>query len=234
MKNFCSLLMIINVSAASAQSNTSVVTSGGRIVGVFDNIHAAVVPVIKPDDIAGSPFLSDEWNKGTVVFRNGKRVDSILLKFDIAGNRLIFLQDSLIMFFMEEVFYFIFSYKEGSSFKTAYFKNTYPDEGAASSVTFYQVFAEGSSYHLLKLLKRTINEEYVYNGPAKRRYTPQDKWYVYDVKLSQLFPINTGKASVVKKLKPDAVRIEELCKKNKWDLKSADELTALFKELNNE
>jgi hypothetical protein len=217
-----------------AQTNASVVTSAGKVVGVFENIHAAVVPVIKPDNVEGSQFLSDYWNRGTVLFKKGKRADSILLKFNIVNNSLYFEQDNLVMKFLDEVSFFQFNYRDGEEIKTAYFKNGYPDEGAANAQTFYQVFSEGSSYHLLKLLKRVLSEEYVYNGPAKRKYNAVDSWYVYDVNEKKLLPIKPGKSAIAKKLKAESAKIEDLCKKNNWELKSEYELTALFDQLNKE
>lgn len=228
------MILLLFTSLISAQTNTAVVTSGGRTVGVYDNIYGAVIPVIKPDNVDGSPFLSDDWNKGTVVFKKGKRADSLPLKFDIINNKVYFQQDSLALEFLEEVSFFRFNYHEGTVLKTASFKNGYPEEGALNSATFYQVFAEGSSFHLLKHLKRMINEEYVYNGPAKRKYVVQDIWYVYDVKKSQLIQVKPNKAFLQKKLKAESARIDELCNNNKWDLKTTDEMVALFTELNKE
>jgi hypothetical protein len=234
MKYKLSILFLFIVSISNAQTSTSVVTSGGRTVGVFDNIYGAVIPVIKPDNTDGSPFLSDDWNKGTVVFKKGKRADSLPLKFDIVNNKVYFKQDSLVLEFLEEVSFFRFNYQEGTALKTASFKNGYPEDGALNSATFYQVFAEGSSYHLLKHLKRIINEEYVYNDPAKSKYVVQDVWYVFDVKKMQLMQVKPNKAFLKKKLKADSDRIDELCQKNKWDLKTTEELVALFTELNKE
>jgi|SRR5436189_839125 len=119
------LLLFSLVIASITKAQTSVITSGGRTVGVYDNIYGAVLPVIKPDDIEGSPFLSDDWNKGTVVFKKGKRADSLPLKFDIINNKVYFRRDTMAMEFLEEVTFFLFNYYEDDALKTAYFKNGY-------------------------------------------------------------------------------------------------------------
>ena len=234
MKKLQLALFLFAATIAKSQTNTSIVTSGGKVVGVFDNIHAAVVPVIKPDNVEGSPFISDYWNRGTVFFKKGKRADSILLKFDIVNNSLYFEQDNMTMKFIDEVSSFKFNYPDGEETKTASFKNGYPDEGAANAQTFYQVFSEGNSYHLIKFLKRVISEEYVYGGVGKKKYNAFDSWYVYDVKEKQLIQIKPGKSAITKKLKAESAKIEDLCKKNNWELKSDAELTALFNQLNQE
>jgi hypothetical protein len=232
MKKLQFLLLLFIASFTKAQTNTSVVTSGGKVIGVFDNINAAVVPVIKPNDVEGSPYLSDYWNRGTVVFRKGKRADSILLKFDIINNSLYFEQDNLVMKFIDEVSSFQFNYLDGQETKTASFKNGYPDEGAANAQSFYQVITEGNSYHLLKYLKRIISEDYVYGGVAKKKYNVFDSWFVYDVKEKKLIQVKPGKSSITKKLTKESTRIEDLSKKNGWELKNEAELKALFDELN--
>ena len=228
------LFLLLITLMAKTQTNTNVITSGGRTVGVYDNIYGAVLPVIKPDDIDGTPFFSDDWNKGTVIFKKGKKADSLRLKFDIINNKVYFKQDSLTLEFLDEVSSFRFNYYEDAELKTAFFKNGYPVDGAQTAVTFYQVLVEGNSFHLLKHLKRLIREEYVYNGPPKRKFVMQDTWYVYDVKKTQLMLVKPNKASLQKKLNAESDRIEELCKKNKWDLKTTDQMIALFTELNKE
>ena len=62
----------------------------------------------------------------------------------------------------------------------------------------------------------------------------QDVWYVFDVKKSQLMLVKPNKAFLQKKLNAVADRIEELCRTNKWDLKTTDQMIALFTELNKE
>jgi len=232
MRKFLMIPFLLAVSFVKAQTTASVVTSGGKVIGVFDNIHAAVIPVIKPDNVEGSQFLSDYWNRGTVYFKKGKRVDSILLRFDIVNNSLYFEQDNMTMKFIDEVSSFKFNYLDGEETKTATFKNGYPDEGAANAQSYYQIFSEGKSYHLLKYLKRVISEEYVYGGVAKKKYNAFDSWYVYDVKEKKLISIKPGKSSITKKLQAESAKIEDLCKKNNWELKSDAELTALFDQLN--
>jgi len=234
MKYRLLLFLLVIASITKAQTNTSVITAGGRTVGVYDNIYGAVLPVIKPDDIEGSPFLSDDWNKGTVVFKKGKRADSIPLKFDIINNKVYFKLDSLTMEFLDEISFFQFNYYEGTSLKNAYFKNGYPEEASQNSKTFYQVFVEGNSFHVLKYPKRLIREDYVYNGPPKRKYVAQDVWYVFDVKKKQLVQVKPNKSFLQKKFNAESDRIDELCRKNNWELKTTDQMIALFTELNKE
>ena len=172
--------------------------------------------------------------KELLFFKKGKKSDSLSLKFDIINNKIYFKQDTFTMEFLDEVSFFRFNYHEGAALKTASFRNGYPKEDAQTATTFYQVLAEGNSFHLLKYLKRLIREEYVYNGPAKRQYVMQDVWYVFDVKKSQLMLVKPNKAFLQKKLNAVSDRIEELCRTNKWDLKTTDQMIALFTELNKE
>lgn len=49
----------------------------------------------KNNDIAGSPFLFDEWKTGTVVLENNERYDNIKLKYDAHLNRFFYTQHDL-------------------------------------------------------------------------------------------------------------------------------------------
>ena len=227
------IAMLLIQAIGNAQTNTAVITADGKPVGIVDNIYGAVIPVIRPANVDGSPFMCDEWNKGSVFFKKGKRADSLPIKFDLQNNLLYFQQDSLTMTFLEEIssFRFICTTEPG---KLVYFKNNYPVLGQLSPLIFYQVLIEGSSFHLLKFLNKKIVEEYAYNSPPKRKFQLMTEWYVYDVKADQMLKVKNGKSALMKKMPSAASKIEELCKKHNLQLKSEEELTKLFSLLNDQ
>lgn len=225
-------LLFISLSGVG-QSIPMIVTSGNRPVGIVNNIQGNVVPIIQSPDIEGSPFLCDEWRKGSVFFKKGKRVDSLPLMFDIQNNLIYFKQDSLPMSFLEEVSSFWFSCADDKGSKPRYFKSNYPLNGQFTPSTFYEVFVEGSAFHLLCLTGKKIVEEYTYNSAPKRKFQLLKEWYVYEVNSDQLVKIKFNKSALTKKFPSVATRINELCNNNKWELKTEDEMIKLFYELNN-
>ena len=222
-------------SITAAQTNSGVVTgAGGRPITVIDNINSMVIPTIKLSNVEGTPYFIDEWKKGDVFFKKGKRADSLSLLFNAETNQLYFKWDSLTLTFMEEVLAFRIRYAEKSEIKEAYFKSGYPVNGIYTPTTFYQVLAEGPAVQLLCLRSKKINEQYVYGGNAKKVYTAVDEWYVYEMTSGQLEKIKINKSSVEKKLPSLAARIDELCKKNSWQVKTAAEMIQLINALNDQ
>jgi hypothetical protein len=228
-----SLLLVLQaIIFLQAQTNTGIITSDNKPVGIVENIYGKVIPVIKPPNVDGSPFFCDDWSKATVVFKRGKRADSLPVKFDLQNNLLYYKQDSFVMSFLEEVSSFRFVCSGDASNKAIFFRNNYPLTGQLTTATYFKVLAEGNAFHLLQFINKNIIEEYVYNGPAKRKYQAFEEWFVYDVKANEMLKIKLGKAPLMKKMPSVASKIDELCSRNKWQLKSEEELIKLFWILN--
>jgi hypothetical protein len=218
---------------SSGQTNSGVVTgSDGQTVAVVDNINAAVIPTIKPNNIEGTPYLGDDWGKGTVYFKKGKIVDSLTLRFNIKDNQLLFRQDGQTLYFIDEVLSFTYTYPEGGFMNEVYFKSGYPGKGEEGEKSFYKVLAGGEQFELLQLPGIMIQEEYVYNGLAKKKYKQTADWYVYDLAKKELLKVKPDKEVLQKKLPAAAARIAQLCKEHKWDLKSEEGMVQLFEGLN--
>lgn len=225
-------ITIISFSTLIAQTNTMVVTSAdGKPQNIIDNINGAVVPVVKPGNIEGSPYLGDGWGTGSVYFKKGKWADSLDLIFDLHENRIFFKQEGVILAFAEEVSAFVIRYKAGEENKEAYFKKGYPGNKEKKE-TYYNIIAEGANYHLIRLLTKNINEVYTYNGISRKKYEPVEEWFLYDVNAAVLEKIKPEKNSLIKKMPQAATQIKQLCSQNQWDLKSETELISLFNILN--
>jgi hypothetical protein len=226
-------MLLLPPLVSNGQTNSGVVTgSDGQTVAVVDNIHAAVIPTIKPNNIEGSPYLGDDWGKGSVYFKKGKIVDSLTLRFNIKDNQLLFRQDGQTLYFMDEVLSFTYTYPEGGDIQEVYFKSGYPGKSREGEKIFYKVLAGGEQYELLQLPGIMIQEEYVYNGLNKRKYKPTTEWYVYAVAKKELIKVKPDKEVLEKKLPAAAARITQLCKEKKWDLKTEEGMVQLFEALN--
>lgn len=219
---------------ANSQTSTGViVTAGnGRPVTVVDNITGNVVPTIKNTNIEGTPYLAEEWGTGSVYFKKGKWADSLKLQFDLVENRLLFMQDGIVLEFAEEVSAFVIRYKDSEANKEAYFKNGYPGTSKEKKETYYNVIAEGANYHLIRRLAKSINETYTYNGISEKKYIAVEEWFLYDVAATSLEKVKPEKASLIKRMPKAATQIKQLCAQNKWELKSEAELVSLFNILN--
>lgn len=218
----------------SAQNNMTMIlqNSDNKIIGTLGDVKGVIITTFRPNDIKGIPYLGEEWNRGSVSFKNGKVVDSLLLQFDLVTNLLYFKQEGVMQTFMEEVTSFRFYEIPCADQKNMIFRSDYPSYGQQRQNNFYQVLEEGPKYHLLCYRAGKINETYVYGGLPKRSYATLDVLFLYNVKTGEINKLTLSKKAILKLLPSFADTIESLCRKNNWQLKSESEIKELIRELN--
>ena len=94
---------------------------------VLTDINGVAIYVQKPENAVGSPMLTDVWSIGNVKFTNGKKADSVALKFDLEKQKLLTTNLQQILEYTDEVQEFVFSYVEGNLLTDALFKSGYPE-----------------------------------------------------------------------------------------------------------
>lgn len=234
MKLVLIIIGTLTVLQSTAQSTTQLVSADGRIIGDVGNINGAVITTIHPKDIEGKPYMGSDWNYGTVYFKKGKRADSILLHFDLVDNKIYFRQNDLTLSFLEEVEAFWLYPSEEIKNKDLLFRCGYPSIGQQNINSFYEVMADEGPIHLLRYVSIMITESYVYNAPARRKYTPHTDLYIYTPQRKSIQKIKMNRKSLEKQLPEYASIIESLSQKNNWELKTEAEIVELVKELNSQ
>lgn len=220
-------LTLLSAQFLSAQNSPQLINNATAAVG---DINGAIVPTFNAIGVEGNRYLQEEWNNGTVWFANGKQADSMQLIFDLVANAVYFQRKGEVQAFVDEVksFRFYPSVKN----KEVLFKSGYPDYAQQTPKTFYEILADGAAIQLLKFHRKKITETYVYNSPSTKKYTAEQAIFVYDSKNAELNKISLNKKSIEKALPDYANTIESLCQKNRWNLKSEEEMIKLILELN--
>ncbi|MGQ0738499.1 MAG: hypothetical protein ACT4OJ_05510 [Bacteroidota bacterium] len=228
---FIGLLLYVH---ASAQSPTQLISADGKIIGALSDVNGAIITTVRSTNVEGQYWLGGEWNKGTVYFKKGKRADSLLLQFDLTANKIYFKQDAFTLAFLEEVEAFRF-YPAGEVIPDdMFFRCGYPSHGQQDPGSFYELMADGPSFHLLKYRSAKITETYVYNAPPRRNYTSSGELYLYNAGNGELRKTKPDKKAILKLLPSFSEKIDSLCRKYKWELKTEPELVQLVKALNKE
>ena len=195
------------------------------------NLGSALVNKIKPDDVEGTPLLSEEWAKGTIKLRNNKQVNDVLLQYNLEHSVLYFSKDSSTRFeFAERILEFSFTAVMKDKPESFVFRSNYPTNGKFNDRTFYRVMGEGAKFHFLKYCYKTIQENFGFDKNVKRNYLYKEEWFLYDVQLKTFHPIS-NKKSILAALPQYRDQIEALCDKNKWALKDAGQIAELVKQL---
>jgi hypothetical protein len=197
----------------------------------FSDINGMPIIINKTDNLIGSPYLCDEWNKGNVTFKNGKKADSFKLRFDMETNALQFFHKEMTLVFVDPVQEFKFNYNEGATRKEAFFRSGYPETDKHSAATLYQVLAEGARIQLLQYSEKEGAERKVYNKPPVTEYMQTDYLYLYDTTTKKMHKIKCRKSSVIDALPALAASINKLCEANEWTLKNTEELKLLVAQL---
>lgn len=232
MRAFFVLTSLLIRSIAFSQSSTQLLSADGKVIAGIGDINGAVITTLRPNNIEGNPYIGGTWNKGAVLFKKGKKADSLLLQFDLVANKIYFKDGGFTMAFVDEVEAFLL-YAAGDSVPDdMLFRKGYPVSGQLGPESFYEVLSDGPKFHLLKYRTVKISEIYVYNQQPRRKYSENAGLHLYNVSSASLQRIKPGKKNVLKLLPSLTEKIELLCKKYKWDLNTEPELAQLVKALN--
>ena len=221
------LLQLLAVYSTAQFVTTNIGPNGETLFNIGSNL----VNKIKPDDVEGSPLLSDEWAKGSIKLRNNKQVQGILLQYNLEHQVLYFSKDSTGRFeFAERILEFSFSAPVNEKQETFVFRSNYPINGKYNDLTFYRVMSEGSKFQFLNYCSKIIKENYGFDKVPKRNYAYREEWFLYDVQLKTFHPVS-NKKSILAALPQYRQRIEELCEKNKCSLKEPAQIAQLVRQL---
>lgn len=194
-------------------------------------LGSALINKIKPDDVEGTPLLSEEWSKGVIKLRNNKQVSNVLLQLNLEYGVLYFSKDSTSRLeFAERILEFSFTATMKDKPELFVFRSNYPANGKFTDLTFYRVMGEGPKVQFVKFCYKTIQENFGFDKVQKRNYLYKEDWFLYDVQFKTFHPIS-NKKSILAALPQYKQQIEALCDKNKWSLKDAGQITELVKEL---
>lgn len=230
----CSCIIILLFSCCTIKAQLVVGTTRDNFQPnsvYLTDVTGKIVPGKQSAEVEGSPLLSDEWRSGKVKFRDNRRADSIQLKFNMQTNKVLFLRDNTMFEFVDDVQEFTMDTWNNGKMSTVKYNSGYPATAAQDTATFYEVLAEGTRVQLLRYTEKKITEIPVYSGPPKLQFTEATALYVYDEVTKNLEKVKTKKSSITEALPGLEKFINELCKKNKWELKSIDELKLLVQEL---
>jgi hypothetical protein len=229
MRLFLLLFLLVTGIVCLSQSVQNNFSSDGRVNTVL-NFNGNIINTIKPDNITGTPLLSETWDTGYVKFAGNRIAHHIPLQFNLATNTLYFQKDQNRYQFTDRVIEFAFIAHLNGEHRQFLFRSNYPSNGSYNDLVFYEVAAENKAVQFLKYCTKKIWENYVYNAPAEKEYHYREELFLYTIQTKTFHPIS-NKKSVLAALPQYKDQIEALCDKNKWTLKDAGQIAELVKQL---
>lgn len=144
-------------------------------------------------EIQGSPFATDEWKAGTILFSNGLTAKDDFLNFDLYSNKPAFRDGQNPLHFKDPVKQISYTVDINGQPTTYLFRNEYPAIGNQDRTFYYRVMEDGANFHLLQLVEKTVAQEMVNIGVYTSRFVQQESWYLYDVKAAKMAKIPKSK-----------------------------------------
>lgn len=207
MKQFEKLLIVICLVWGSA--NAQIAVSGDALGGTPLSGQAYM-------NVKGSPYLLDNWEKGSVTLASGKKFENLDLKFDQVINQVIFQDvDGSMKAFSQPIVAFTI----GKDINEHQFQR-------GLDGVFYEKLASGKVTLWKKNHKTIIDEKPYGSASVQRNVLNNNTYYVGDV--AQLTKIKTDKKSVLELLADKAVDIEAYMKKEKLNPKTENDLVRVI------
>lgn len=181
--------------------------------------------------IKGSPYFNDEPAEGFILFKNQKLAKDVKLRYNLFDNSLYFLSDGkeLVLSNMNEVSQFGIFNKDENRFNI--FRNGFPPYDKNSSATFYAYTSPGK-ITLLRLFNKSLMQTTNALGAPEKKFINGETWFIYNSENFYMVEIKRNKNALKKALPDFAVKIEDVIREKKLNLKNYNDWEVLILALN--
>jgi hypothetical protein len=177
-------------------------------------------------------FIKQEWTQGIAKFRSGRPDMHVPLIFDIFNNMLYYLQDSIIMEFVDSVSQITFLANFNEDTVLMIFRRFYPPIQANTSATFYRVLVDAK----LTLLKCEAKSILLFKDPAvpeEKKKDPPDHLYFAYLPSGKIVTIEPNAEKLMAAMPEYSSLISDIAKREKLKVKDERRMIELFVHLSN-
>jgi len=229
MKNTWFLFLCLLLSAGS---KAQVKIMGTQAVVATDRDGRGMISNYK--EVQGTPFVSEDWQEGTIVFSNGLKEKSSQLNFDLYSNKPLFREGNQLYNFQEPVKEISYQGIWNGQPKQLIFRNEYPAIGNLSRSFYYRVETDGARFHLLQFVEKVVNQEMVSIGTYEKKFVQQDDWYLYDVAAGKLIKLPRSKKDLAQAVSGLSPALGEYIKSKSPNPKDAESMSVMVRVLNSQ
>jgi hypothetical protein len=227
-KIVCCLILVSSLCPfrTRAQDNSSVVAEGKTSILMTDGNGMPFEN--HGSDIAGTPFLREDWSLGSVTLQNNRRFDSVRIRLNLETGQVHFLDEksqeiALYKGYIKMVrFYDILPGTTGvSEFQTGFPPIDNQDENC-----FYQVISKGK-ISLLKFMHKIVSgQKDQLSGEVRKEYLGYEDYYVS--KCREISRVKKDRSVVLSLLADQQARIQSFIETNHLKLKSIEDIKLLI------
>jgi hypothetical protein len=214
-----------------AQNNAANAGVDLRKRGFVDNFFQKKADSLNLENVSGSPYIADGYRLGRIVLKSRKAFDSVAVRFNAYNNEINFIQDGQ-KFAIDEAYEVSYYDVPGDSSTLMVFRSGYPAIDKQATNTYYQLVAGGNDIHLIKLIRKTL-QEFKVDGtgmPVRKELVTHIAWYIYSEK-DGMHPVSSSRKSIEKALPSFTTAIDKLAGKHDLNLKKDDDMIRLIELL---
>ncbi len=190
------------------------------------------VRMLGGNNIQGSPYVTEIWKEGSIVFSNGISIKGGLLNFDLYSNKPIFRDGDNIFHFRDPVREIKYEAEFNGKLRTLIFRNEYPPIGNQTRSFYYRVERDGAAFHLLQLVAKIVHEEVVNIASYEKKYVQKEDWYLYDVSANKLLKLPKNRRDLLADAAGLSPALSAYIKSKNPNPKDPQSLAAMVEALN--
>lgn len=204
------VLMLQNVSAQNVQLNNRVLKQ--------QSIYS---------ELSGSPYLSNDWIKGTIILGDGKVVDNLDIKFDQFTDAILYKNDKGEELEVAEP---VKEFKVNIKNTDRLFRSGFKPAGNNTETNFYEVLVDGN-LKFVKRLKKEIMTTRDYNATSDTKSVTEKISY-YIVKDNQPILVSKNEKVILETIGEMENELNDFIKQNKLKLKDEADILKVIAQYN--
>lgn len=189
------------------------VLTGGAIKNIqFMDAGGKLLP-LGGTNVQGSPYLSEKFTMGNMVFSNGMKAADSNLNFSLFDQQMYFIKNQNLYLVQIPIKDFEMDVLDAQNVvSTKHFRNGFPPLLLNNQYTFYELMVSGKSLQLLKLSQKRINETTVYGAAPIKEYATDIQYFIYVSEENKMVSLGSNLSiKAFKKALPNLVaKIEEM------------------------
>jgi hypothetical protein len=178
----------------------------------------------KYSDVAGSPFLKQDFTNAFLAFRNGKKYSNVPVKFDILNNE-IDIDEKQTLISLQEIDSISFP---DSIYQIMILKTGYPSINKHDENSIYQIVAQNNKIQLLKYYHCHISTVRTLGLPDKSTFDVDDQYYLYNKATKVIVDVKLNKKSISSAIADLGYSKAEIDKDKNIDFKNEKDVATLI------
>ena len=138
-------------------------------------------------DVAGSPFLKDDWRLCTLVLPDNRRYDSIRVRLNLLSKEVHILDKNSVEIALAKGYIrqVVWLNPASGGLGKNRFQNGFPVVDEQDMDNFYEILCEGKLWLLHSIRKVISQHKDELSGEIKKAYQTYEDYYLYDGKTMQ-------------------------------------------------